>query len=165
MQEEGTDELSRFPQRSTRRDFCASVCHAASLIAVGSVIPACGGSPTSPSSGAPSLAVVNASVANGAVVVNIDATSPLASVGGAALVQSSARTLLVAHTGQDAFTALTAMCTHEACTVTGFQSGHYVCPCHGSQYSTSGQVLSGPAPRALQQFPAQFANGTLTITV
>jgi cytochrome b6-f complex iron-sulfur subunit len=98
-------------------------------------------------------------------VLNIDSSSPLANVGSAALVQNSIRTLLVAHTGQESFTALTALCTHEACTITGFQGGNYVCPCHGSQYSTSGQVLSGPAPRALQQFPTRFTNGTLTIEV
>ena len=43
-------------------------------------------------------------------------------VGGAALVRTSVRDFLVARTAQDAFTALTATCTHEACTITGFQS-------------------------------------------
>jgi cytochrome b6-f complex iron-sulfur subunit len=60
--------------------------------------------------------------------------------------------------------ALTAVCTHEQCTVTGFQNSQYVCPCHGSQYSTSGAVTMGPATRALQQFSTQFSTPTLTIT-
>ena len=68
-----------------------------------------------------------------------------------------------ARTTQDGFVALTATCTHEGCTITGYQSQTYTCPCHGSQYNTSGQVLKGPAPRALTQFASQFANGILTI--
>jgi isorenieratene synthase len=61
--------------------------------------------------------------------------------------------------------ALSAICTHQTCTITGFGNGQFVCPCHGSTFNTSGQVLGGPAPRDLFQFPTQFVNGVLTITV
>jgi cytochrome b6-f complex iron-sulfur subunit len=88
----------------------------------------------------------------------------LASVGTAALVNSSIGSFLVARTGDAAFTVLTAMCTHEACTVSGFESSQYVCPCHGSKFTTSGAVVQGPANRALSSFASTFANGTLTFT-
>ena len=148
-----------------RRLFCVQACQAASLAAIGALLPACGGNPSSPSSSAPALPTVSGSAAGGAVTVNVDASSPLATVGGAALVQSGAGNFLVSRTAQDTFAALTAVCTHEACTVSGFQSSRYVCPCHGSQYSTSGAVLQGPATRALQQFATRFANNVLTITL
>jgi cytochrome b6-f complex iron-sulfur subunit len=148
-----------------RREFVTHACQAVSLATLGSILQGCGGSPSSPSSSAPALAMVNGTAGGGAVTVAIDAGSPLASVGGAALVQSSAGNFLVSRTAQDSFTALTAICTHEQCTVTGFQSSRYVCPCHGSQYSTSGAVLQGPATRALQQFATRFTNNVLTITV
>jgi cytochrome b6-f complex iron-sulfur subunit len=96
--------------------------------------------------------------------VTVDAASPLNTVGGAALVQSSLGNFLVSRSGQSTFVALTAICTHEQCTVTGFQNSQYVCPCHGSQYSTTGAVVMGPAARALQQFSTQFNQPTLTIT-
>jgi Rieske Fe-S protein len=96
--------------------------------------------------------------------VAIDTGSPLATVGGAALVQSSRGNFLVTRTAQDAFIALTAICTHEGCTITGLRNQTFVCPCHGSQYTSAGAVVSGPAPRPLQAFSATFANGTLTIT-
>ena len=128
------------------------------------MIDACGGSATSPSS-VPQLRTISASVAGGAIALTVDASSPLASVGSAALVQTSSGNFLVARTAQDSFTALTAVCTHEACTVTGFDNQIYVCPCHGSEYSTSGAVVKGPAPAALRQFPTRFANNVLTITV
>jgi len=109
--------------------------------------------------------VINGTVAGGAVTVAVDGASPLAAVGGAALVRSSGGDVLVARTAQDAFSALTAICTHEACTITGFRSPTYVCPCHGSQFSTAGAVLNGPATRSLRTFPTQFAGTTLTITL
>jgi cytochrome b6-f complex iron-sulfur subunit len=107
---------------------------------------------------------VSASGSGSAVLLTIDASSPLASPGSAALVSSPSGNLLVARTGADAFTALTATCTHEGCTITGFSGQSYVCPCHGSQFSTGGQVLNGPASRSLRQYQTQYANGVLTIT-
>ena len=97
------------------------------------------------------------------MTVTIDAASPLAAVGGAALVQSSADSFLVAHTGPDTFTALTATCTHQACTITGLSGNSYVCPCHRSRFDQSGRVLNGPASTALRSFATSFAAGVLTI--
>jgi Rieske Fe-S protein len=111
------------------------------------------------------LPTISGSSAGGAVTLTVDASSPLASVGGAALVQSSSGFFLVARTAADAFTALTATCTHEACTINGFSSPRYVCPCHGSQFDTSGRVANGPATTALRQFATRFANNVLTITL
>jgi Rieske Fe-S protein len=71
----------------------------------------------------------------------------------------------VARTSDSGFTALTAICTHQACTITGFASQEYVCPCHGSRFGLNGGVLSGPAPRALRSFATRFANGVLTISI
>src|SRR5437868_11061523 len=104
----------------TRRNFCVHAYQAASLGALVVLVDACGGgSPTSPSTNVPALTTVNGSVASGGVVVTVDGRSPLASVGGAVLVQSSAGNFLVARTAQDTFSALTAVCTHEGCTITG----------------------------------------------
>ena len=156
--------------KTSRREFCV---HAVTFVTVASLIEGCGGggdsNPTTPGGGggAPQLTTLSGTVANGVVSVNVDAASPLASVGGAALVRASAGpgSFLVVRTGQDTFNAMTAVCTHEACEVTGFQSSRFVCPCHGSQYSTSGTVQAGPATQALRMFPTQFTNSVLTITV
>ena len=97
------------------------------------------------------------------MTVAIDAGSPLAATGGAALVRSSLGEFLVARTAPDAFSALTAVCTHQSCTVTGISGQTFVCPCHGSQFDPSGAVVNGPAPSALRPFPTQFAGNVLTI--
>jgi cytochrome b6-f complex iron-sulfur subunit len=157
-------------EEQTRRQFCGRACQAMSLAALagalGSVLEGCGGGggPTSPSGSVQGLATVSATDANGAVVLTIDSASPLAAVGAAALVRSPSALLLVAHVAQGSFTALTSTCTHQACTITGFASGTYVCPCHGSQFDTSGHVLAGPAFAPLRQFNTQFSGNVLTIT-
>lgn len=148
----------------TRRQFCSQACGAVGLAALGGALQACGGGLTSASS-VPALPRVSATAANGAVTLTIDSNSPLASVGSAALVQSSNGLFLVARTAQDSFTALTSTCTHQACTITGYENQNYVCPCHGSRFDTSGRVTSGPAPRALRTYQTQFAGDVLTITL
>jgi cytochrome b6-f complex iron-sulfur subunit len=152
---------------STRREFCQQACQAAGLAALGVLLPGCGGSsPTGPSGvgGGVALPVVNATIAGGVFTLTIDAASPLNTVGNAALVNASGFGFLVARTAQDSFTALTATCTHQNCTINGFDSGQYVCPCHGSHFTTSGANVSGPAPRPLQMFATSFANGILTVS-
>jgi len=149
----------------TRREFCAYACQAASVISAGT-FAACGGSSTSPSSStAPPLSTVSGTVSGRTVSVTIDGASPLAAVGAAATTQTSLGTFLISRTAQDAFTALTAVCTHESCTISGFASSQFVCPCHGSRFTTAGAVANGPATRALQSYPTLFSGGVLTFTV
>ena len=152
--------------KTSRREFCA---HAISFVTVASLIEGCGGngSPTSPGGGGsvPSLATVNGTSAGGTVTVSNVSGTALGTVGTSALVQAGGNSnFLVTRTSDSAFTAVTAICTHEQCVITGFQSGTFVCPCHGSQYSTTGAVRQGPATRSLQSFNTQFTNNVLTIT-
>ena len=149
---------------SSRRAFCVQACQAASCLALGSLVQACGGGGTGPSN-VPQLSIVNGSVSGSAVVVQIDSASPLATLGGAAQVRSSGGVFLVSRTGQETFTALTSTCTHDTCTITGFDSSNYVCPCHGSRFTTSGRVVNGPANAPLRSFVTQFSNNVLTIAL
>jgi cytochrome b6-f complex iron-sulfur subunit len=144
-----------------RREFC----QLASFISVASLLEACGGSSTSPSGNVPALPTITGTISGGAVALTIDANSPLNAVGGAALVQTSSGNVLVAHTAQDTFVAVTAICTHQGCTVTGVETSNYICPCHGSRFSFTGSVVQGPASAPLRQFATRFATPTLTITI
>jgi cytochrome b6-f complex iron-sulfur subunit len=148
----------------SRRTFCLHACHAASCLALGSLAQACGGGGSSPSN-VPQLSVMNGSVSGNTVVVQIDSSSPLAAVGGTAMVRGSGGAFLVARTGPDSFSALTTVCTHETCTITGFDSTNYVCPCHGSKFTTTGRVVNGPANAPLRSFATVFANNVLAISI
>jgi cytochrome b6-f complex iron-sulfur subunit len=151
----------------TRRAFCAHAASLGALTAALATLQGCGkasDSPTSPTN-VTSLQVLSGSRTGNTITVSVGAGSALASVGGVALVNASGTQILVAQTSANNFAALTAICTHEACTITGQGQGSstFVCPCHGSTYDFTGRVLSGPAPRALTSFQTQFANGVLTI--
>lgn len=44
--------------------------------------------------------------------------------------------------------AISLVCTHLGCTVSRIETG-FLCPCHGSQYDSDGNVVGGPAPKTL----------------
>ena len=148
--------------RQTRRCFCSqAVALAIGGGALGAILDGC--SPMSPTN-APQLATVNGTRVSGGITLAIDASSPLSTVGSAALVQTTIGDFLVARTAQNSFVALNAICTHQTCTITGFGNQNYVCPCHGSTFDVNGRVLGGPASAPLHQYPTQFTGGILTIT-
>ena len=50
--------------------------------------------------------------------------------------------------GAEGFYAISSVCTHLGCNVKHIGRG-FECPCHGSQFDENGQVVHGPAPKAL----------------
>ena len=161
---------------TTRRSFCSHACQAASLAAAGAILSGCGSSDSNPASpsnvggsgggttgGAPLLAGVSSSVIGRTVSVTVTGTN-LQNVGSPASTDTPIGSFLITQTSQDVFSVLTATCTHEACTINGFANARFVCPCHGSQFSTSGSVLNGPAAVSLRSFASSLSNGVLTFT-
>lgn len=148
----------------TRREFCVRTCQALSLLTIGAVIEGCAGGGTSASL-APPLPSVSGALAVRTLTVTVDAASPLAAVGGAAIVRVSTGNYLLARTAQTAVTTVTALCTHQDCFVDAFANSRYVCNCHGSEFNTSGGVMVGPAIAPLRQFPTTFVNNVVTVSV
>lgn len=69
--------------------------------------------------------------------------------------------------GKEQWLVLIGICTHLGCIPKGQavgdvrgEYGGWFCPCHGSQYDTSGRIRKGPAPRNLQVPPYTFMNDT-----
>ncbi len=54
------------------------------------------------------------------------------------------------------------VCTHLGCTPNFGQGdyGGWLCPCHGSQYDTSGRIRKGPAPKNLEVPDYSFLSDT-----
>ena len=62
------------------------------------------------------------------------------------------------------FLALHRKCTHLGCTVPWVaEQERFVCPCHASAFDIRGEVLSPPAPRALDLFPVRIENGIVKV--
>jgi menaquinol-cytochrome c reductase iron-sulfur subunit len=61
-------------------------------------------------------------------------------------------------------TVYSPICTHLGCGYSWDKAEkHFKCPCHGSVFDTSGQVLAGPAPRSLDRLPSKVENGHLFV--
>ena len=65
--------------------------------------------------------------------------------------------------GRPEWLILQASCTHLGCVPTfveGSSFGGWFCPCHGSDYDTSGRIRRGPAPANLHVAPYVFTGET-----
>ncbi len=60
--------------------------------------------------------------------------------------------------GHDQWLVVIGICTHLGCIPLAHQGdyGGWFCPCHGSQYDTSGRVRKKPAPKNLPRPPYRF---------
>jgi Rieske Fe-S protein len=74
--------------------------------------------------------------------------------------------LAVTRVSQTEVVAISRVCTHEGCTVNLPTSAGATldCPCHGSRFWTTGQVVNGPAARPLFQFPARIQGNEVIVT-
>lgn len=82
-------------------------------------------------------------------------------VGGAlAATDASGKPILLVQATSGTITALSAVCTHQGCTVNA-GTGALTCPCHGSQYALDGSVKSGPAPSPLPAVDVHVTNGSV----
>jgi Rieske Fe-S protein len=59
--------------------------------------------------------------------------------------------------------ALDLTCPHLGCTVNATSEG-FACPCHGSRFRSDGQVLAGPATRALKRLEVDERDGVVSIS-
>jgi len=62
--------------------------------------------------------------------------------------------------------ALSRICTHLGCSVPwDEEKKQFICPCHGSTFNLTGEVLTAPAPRPLDTFPVRIENGIIKVNV
>lgn len=68
-----------------------------------------------------------------------------------------------------AFTALSSTCTHQGCTVATYNNSSKLIECnapcgHGSRYTTTGAVNTGPAPNPLTAYTVKITGNVLTVS-
>lgn len=64
------------------------------------------------------------------------------------------------------FLALSRTCTHLGCSVPwNEEQQKFICPCHGSTFSRKGEVLTSPAPRALDTYQVRIENGRIKVDI
>ncbi len=133
-----------------RRDFVVTTCGAIGAAALGGVAV----------SGCASLATVPVRPINGNVTLELRNHPRLLQPGGFIRIapEGSAETFYVIAAGDTSYTVFSSICTHLKCTV-NMEGQRFVCPCHGSTYDRSGEVLVGPAEKPLVRYPATVTRG------
>jgi len=149
------DQVTQVAQevKMTRRDFLASATMATSLAAVGVVAGSFGWQFVYPASAQ-------------APLVQVLATSLSKVPVGARLVLKLAgnEVVLVNHNGK--VRAISTVCTHLGCRAAWDENRHqFICPCHTGIFDANGMVLSGPAPRQLDEFPVEVKSGNIYVSV
>ncbi|WP_426593615.1 ubiquinol-cytochrome c reductase iron-sulfur subunit [Cellulomonas sp. McL0617] len=116
-------------------------------VAAAGVLAACGGG--SSSSSGKSTAAADGSIAKVSDVP----------VGGAiSATDASGNPLILTQPSAGQVVALSAICTHQGCTVAPGKT-QLICPCHGSVYALTGANVSGPAPKPLPEVDVHVSNG------
>jgi Rieske Fe-S protein len=144
--------------KATRRSFVV-----ATGATVAGALAGCGGGGSSPST--PSTPTPTATPGPSG-----ELRLPLMGVGetvaaSATLVGGLVTPLAVTRLSEAEAVTVSRICTHQGCTVAlpGAPGATLDCPCHGSRFRTNGQVVNGPAARALGQFPTKIVGNEVVV--
>jgi Rieske Fe-S protein len=138
-----------------RRPF---VCGAAALCVT--AVGGCAGYGKGRAAPPPAQAAQSAQSPEGAASSGIAKVADIPVGGGMILAD---RQLVVTRPTADEVRVLSAVCTHQGCTVDTVANGTISCPCHGSAFSLTGEVTSGPATKALPGRPFSVVDGVVSI--
>jgi len=86
-------------------------------------------------------------------------------VGGGAKFRAGDTDVFITQPTSGDFRAFDARCTHAGCAVTAVVMQEIECPCHGAKYNfETGEVISGPAPRALGKLTVNQVGDQLEVS-
>ena len=79
-------------------------------------------------------------------------------------VSSEKATTWAVKLSNDEIVAFAPQCPHLGCAYHWNLAKHeFLCPCHASTFSIQGEVLTGPAPRALDRYELKIEDGKLLV--
>jgi len=136
---------------------------------LGTIIASCSGSGPSGPSPVTTMSIIQGTVSNNEISIALGASSPIANKGSRAVVEynNGGGAVLVEHNSDDTYRAISGICTHQGCIITDYDgtNNDFVCPCHGSRFDLSGNIVQGPAHSKLSEFTTRIENGSLIITL
>lgn len=142
-----------------RKEFLSTLGISLAAVCIGCSLASCGSSPAEEATPDPD----GGDGPGGLLTVNLDAeiknTGEFKTGNGIILVR-------IAQTNLPAsFAALQIACTHQGTPVTYSNAqGKFICPNHGSEFSTTGAVLQGPATTPLKTYTVTITGSTLTVS-
>jgi Rieske Fe-S protein len=95
----------------------------------------------------------------------VDLGNEIRSIGESVIKSGVIVVRLAAGATPGSFTAVQVACTHQG-TPVNFNNGQtrFICPNHGSQFTTEGVVLNGPASSNLKKYNIAITANTMTVT-
>ena len=146
---------------SSRREFMKKSLKGAEVIAIGVIAASfangCSSTRQAAATTGPTVTVDISDAENRA----------LATVGGSIALESNILDeagIFVVRESESSVRAFSRECAHNGCTLPAFSGGTVICGCHGSGYDASGNVLNGPATRALKQYKATISGNVITVS-
>lgn len=144
-----------------RKEFLSKFGITMAAVCAGCSLYSCGSDPKDEPT--PDGGTNNPPANGGLFTVNLD--SELKSVGDFKVSNGVIIVRLAAGTASSAFTAVQVACTHQGTSINyNAAQGKFICPNHGSQFSTGGTVLLGPAAQPLKAYNVGITGSTLTVT-
>ncbi len=143
-----------------RDKFLSSLGIGVAAVCVGCAFGSCskGGDSASPS-GVPAPAAGSGTVFTADLGTELTGVGQTKSANGVILVR------LAAGNVASSFTAVQIACTHQGTSINyNTSQGIFICPNHGSEFGTGGNVILGPASTSLQKYTVNISGTTLTVT-
>jgi Rieske Fe-S protein len=98
---------------------------------------------------------------NSVVVGKLDDIKP----GESKIIRFGNKPVIIIHTNDNKFRALSATCTHLDCTVQYKKDEKIIwCACHNGKYDLYGNNVSGPPPKPLTKFNVTIKNDELIVS-
>jgi len=141
-----------------RQEFLSKLGIGVAAVCVGCAFASCSKSSNGPSSSS------SAPAQGSGPVFTADLNSELTSVGQNKVSNGIILVRIAAGNVASSFTAVQVACTHEGNSINyNTSQGIFICPAHGSEFSTGGNVLLGPAAANLQKYTVSITGATLTV--
>jgi cytochrome b6-f complex iron-sulfur subunit len=96
---------------------------------------------------------------------SVDINNELKTVGSSKVTDGVIVVRLAAETIASSFAAVQVACTHQGTSINyNTNQGIFICPNHGSEFSTSGAVLLGPAATSLKKYNVAVEGTNLIVS-
>ncbi len=81
------------------------------------------------------------------------------------IVNKDKEVIVIKNPENNNLVALSSKCTHKGCMVNWKKENNsFLCPCHDAEFSVSGEVLKGPATKALTVYSVKEENGEILVS-
>ncbi len=145
-----------------RSEFLSKLGIGMAVVCAGCAISSCGskGSDPAPSNN-------NGGNNNGGNTSGTSANlaSEITNIGDSKVIGDAIVVRLAAGNVPASFTAVQVACTHQGTSIAyNLAQGIFICPNHGSEFSTSGAVVMGPATSNLKVYTVAINSGILTVS-